>query len=460
MARPERRDSRREHPMSVRRTPGQWGTVAHLPSGRWRAFYRREGRRITAPHTFATKADAQAWLATEHADRSRGTWRDPDAGRVSLTDYADTWLASRPDLSPRTAATYRTLLDRWILPRITPRCELGTMDLSALTPGVIRSWYAAMFDAARANAERIRSRELARHTHPARAWALEQGLEVAPTGRLSPAIIDAWRQAGSPPYLPAVRLDPAHATGRASAAHAYSTLRAILNTAVTDGLIAANPCAIPGAGVQRSRERRPATPAEVTQLTQLVPAEFRAAVLLAAWSSLRHGELFALARRHVDLDERTVHVERALITVPGQPIVYGPPKTRRSRRTVHLPAFVADALRDHLAAHVDPHPDALLFAMPDGTPVTTARTSILMRRARPVIGRDDLTWHDLRHTGATLAYRTGASVPEVQARLGHTTMRAALIYAHAADDSDRVIADRLDEMFAADAAPARYLRAL
>ena len=39
-------------------------------------------------------------------------------------------------------------------------------------------------------------------------------------------------------------------------------------------------------------------------------------------------------------------------------------------------------------------------------------------------------------------------------------MRAALIYAHAADDSDRVIADRLDEMFATDAAPARYLRAL
>jgi integrase len=64
-----------------------------------------------------------------------------------------------------------------------------------------------------------------------------------------------------------------------------------------------------------------------------------------------------------------------------------------------------------------------------------------------VIGRDDLHWHDLRHTGATLAYRAGASVPEVQARLGHTTMRAAQIYAHAADDSDRVLADRLDAMY-------------
>lgn len=447
--------------MSGRRAPAQWGTTQQLPSGAWRAFYRRDGRRITAPRTFATKNDAQAWLATEHADRTRGTWRDPDAGRIRLADYADTWLASRPDLSPRTVATYRALLDRWILPRITARCELGTMDLAALTPAVVRSWYAAMFDAARTNAERVRSRELARHTHPARAWARDRGLDVASTGRLAPAIIEAWRAAGSPAYSPEVALDPAHAVGRASAAHAYSTLRTILNTAVADGIIAANPCAIPGAGVQRSRERRPATPAEVAQLSRLVPREFHTAVLLAAWSSLRHGELFALARRHVDLDARTVHVERALITVPGQPIVYGPPKTRKSRRIVHLPAFVADALRDHLAAHVDPSPDALLFAMPDGTPVTTARTSAIMRRARTVIGRDDLTWHDLRHTGATLAYRTGASVPEVQARLGHTTMRAALIYAHAADDSDRVIAERLDEMFSADARPpARTLRAL
>ena len=446
--------------MTGRRTPAQWGTAQLLPSGAWRAFYRRDGRRISAPRTFATKAEAQAWLATEHADRSRGRWRDPDAGRITLADYATTWLASRPDLAPRTAATYRTMLDRWILPRITPRCELGAMDIATLTPAVVRSWYAAMFDAARANAERVRSRELARHTHPARAWARAQGLEVAPTGRLAPSVLEAWHAAGAPAYTPAVTLDPAHAVGRASAAHAYSILRTILNTAVADDLIPSNPCVIPGAGVQRSRERKPATPAEVTQLAQLMPPDFRAAVILAAWSSLRHGELFALARRHVDLEARTVQVDRALIAVPGQPIVYGPPKTRRSRRTVHLPAFVADALRDHLAAHVDPHPDALLFAMPDGTPVTTARTSILMRRARPVIGRDDLTWHDLRHTGATLAYRTGASVPEVQARLGHTTMRAALIYAHAADDSDRVIADRLDEMFAADAAPARYLRAL
>ena len=179
-----------------------------------------------------------------------------------------------------------------------------------------------------------------------------------------------------------------------------------------------------------------------------MPDELAAAVVLAAWSGLRYGELFALARRHVDLEAGTVRVERALVAVPGQPVSFGVPKTTRSSRTVHLPAFVLTALAAQLEQHTEDRPDALVFSMPDGSPVTNARISYLFRRARSIVGRDDLTWHDLRHTGATLAYRAGASVAEVQARLGHTTMRAAAIYAHAAEDSDRLLANRLDALYA------------
>jgi integrase len=71
-----------------------------------------------------------------------------------------------------------------------------------------------------------------------------------------------------------------------------------------------------------------------------------------------------------------------------------------------------------------------------------------------------LTWHDPRHTGATLAYRAGASVPEVQARLGHTAMRAAGIDAHMVDDSDQVLAVRLNAMFDTDRTSSRHLRAV
>ena len=251
---------------------------------------------------------------------------------------------------------------------------------------------------------------------------------------------------------------PPESAGRTAAAQAYRVLRTILSTAVQDDLLAANPCQISNAGVVHHRERTTANPAEVAQLSALMPPELAAAVIVAAWSGLRYGEQFALARRHVDLESGTVRVERALVCVPGQPIEFGKTKTAKSNRLVHLPGFVVEALRAHLDQHVAPEPEALIFSQL-GAPVSSLRLSFAFRRARVVIGRDDLTWHDLRHTGATLAYKAGASVPEVQARLGHSTMRAASIYAHSADDSDRVLADRLDALYAANQ-NAPHLRAV
>lgn len=438
----------------TRRTPGQLGTVEQLPSGRWRAFYRRDGRKFTAPHTFSTRAEGTAWLASEFADRTRGTWRDPAAGRITLDAYAADWLASRPDLAPRTLDTHARNVRRWISPRIgtgsgSRGVELGTMHVGDITPAVVRAWYAAIIKTARDAAARQLARDRERTEHPARVWAREQGMQVAATGKMPTAVMQAWREAGEPqPQRANLRtVVPLDQAGATTAAQAYRVLRAILTTAVTDGLLTANPCQIKGAGQVAHRERGTASPAEVAQLAARMPARYAAAVTLAAWSGLRYGELFALARCHVDLDAGTVRVERALEQVPGQPIGFGKTKTDKSRRVVHLPAFVVDALAAHMAEHVAEHADALLFPMPDGSPTPNVRISLAFRQARAVIGREDLHWHDLRHTGAMLAYRAGASLPEVQARLGHTTMRAAQIYAHAADDSDRVLAERLNALY-------------
>lgn len=518
--------------MSARRKPGraapaQWGTTRQLASGRWQGLYRIDGRQITAPRTFATKAEALAWLAGERADRARGTWRDPEAGRVRLDDYARDWLAARPDLAARTADTYRRALEGWVLPRVAAPgsrgFELGSMDVADLTPATVRAWYAAVFDAARVRAADKHHRDTAapprgsatrRREHPARAWARGAGLKVPAAGRIGRDLLAAWERAGSPVApaadVPAPSTPPGvtrewlarrwakatgrdvHATGRlpratvaaweaagspiitpagarpvvaperagrATAARAYATLRAVLTVAVRDGLLPSNPCQIPGAASADHRERGTASPAEVAQLAAHMPRQYSAAVWLAAWSGLRYGELFALSRRHVDVEARTVRVERALINVPGQPVTFGTPKTRKSARTVRIPATVAQLLVEHLADHVADDPDALVFALPDGRPVPNVRVSAWFRKARAVIEREDLTWHDLRHTGAMFAYRAGASVPAVQARLGHTTMRAAMIYAHAADDSDAVLADALEPYAAAAANPPR-LRAV
>ncbi|MCW2610661.1 MAG: site-specific integrase, partial [Cryptosporangiaceae bacterium] len=56
------------------------------------------------------------------------------------------------------------------------------------------------------------------------------------------------------------------------------------------------------------------------------------------------------------------------------------------------------------------------------------------------LGAQGLRFHDLRHTGNTLAAATGASTKELMARMGHASMRAALIYQHASADRDADIA--------------------
>lgn len=95
-----------------RKSRHSFGTVRQLPSGRWQATYRHEGKQFTAPATFPNKTAAQTWLAGEQSDRTRGVWTDPRLGEVTLTDYAREWLANRTDLAPRTRALYERSLEQ------------------------------------------------------------------------------------------------------------------------------------------------------------------------------------------------------------------------------------------------------------------------------------------------------------------------------------------------------------
>jgi integrase len=60
------------------------------------------------------------------------------------------------------------------------------------------------------------------------------------------------------------------------------------------------------------------------------------------------------------------------------------------------------------------------------------------------MGLKGLHFHDLRHTGNTLAAQSGASLADLKARMGQDSDRAALIYHHASQGADRKIADAID----------------
>jgi integrase len=233
------------------------------------------------------------------------------------------------------------------------------------------------------------------------------------------------------------------------AAKAYTRLRQVLGQAVDDDRIAKNPCRIKKGAAERHPEQRFASLAELYELAGAVPERYRTLVLTAGLAGLRQGELLALRRRDVDILRGTVAVHRKRLRLASGLVIEDDPKTEAGRRRVALPAPLVAELDQHLGAYVGPSADAYVFTTETGTPLDANNfRARVWNRATRSVGLAGLRFHDLRHTAGTLAARTGATTKELMARLGHSSPNAAMIYQHAAEDRDRLIAERLAAMTA------------
>jgi integrase len=360
-----------------RRLRREFGSLRKRPSGKYSASYLGpDGLRRFAGRTFATKADAQAWLALQQTQMRGGSWADPALGRRKLTDYGTLWIAEHR-LSPRTRDLYASLFRLHVEP------FLGHLHLDQITPEAVRSWRARLRDSGRSES---------------------------------------------------------------TAAKGYRLLRAILNTAVDDGRITKNPCRIKGADKENPPERPVASVPEVFVLADKIGPTYRAFVLTAALASLRWGELVALRRRDIDLVAGLIFVRRSMVERGGS-LEISLPKNNRSR-TVALPAVLVEELEVHLR-RVDDAPDAPVFTGERGGVPRRGnwRANVRWKEAVKTAGLPEgFRFHDLRHTGNHLAAQTGASTRELMQRMGHSTVRAAMIYQHATDARSRHLADRLDEL--------------
>ena len=233
------------------------------------------------------------------------------------------------------------------------------------------------------------------------------------------------------------------------AAKAYRLVRVIFNTAVDDGRIKRNPCRIKGAGEHRAAERMTATVPQVYALAERMPDRFRVLVLAAAFTGLRWGELIALRRCDVDLTQRVLYVRRRLAQLGRGGMQAGPPKSAAGVRNVALPAVLVDELHQHIERYAASGTEGLVFRGEKGAMLrrgnfgrSTKWPAVVVAAGLPA----GFHFHDLRHTGNQLAANSGATTRELMHRMGHGSMRAALIYQHATTDRDRSIADALSEL--------------
>ncbi|MCM2576007.1 site-specific integrase [Streptomyces meridianus] len=181
-------------------------------------------------------------------------------------------------------------------------------------------------------------------------------------------------------------------------------------------------------------------------IADAVQPRYRALVLMAGFLGLRWGELIGLRRRDIDLDRRAVRVRQAVAELTNGQREIKAPKSEAGKRTVSIPEAILPDLRAHLEHFAEPGSEGRVFIGGKGATPRRNHFNRLWHQACERAGISGLRFHDLRHTGNTLAASTGASTCELMARMGHSTARAALIYQHASAERDRLIADSVSQL--------------
>ncbi|WP_254877019.1 site-specific integrase [Verrucosispora sp. NA02020] len=269
----------------------------------------------------------------------------------------------------------------------------------------------------------------------------------------------------------------------------YQLLSMILRTAVQARLIAVNPAEGVKLPRDRTREVKPITISRENffgKLLPAVPSRHRAIVCTAAGAGLRWGECAGLTWSSVDLDRASLRVVQVAEETHGGIVLRPYPKSRAGVRTVPLPGFLVDALRQLHTAADNPDPRTLVFRDRVGRPLrrsnfrrrvwlpslvragllgqvvdtgphryravwpdregiewsaefTTEREAVAYVAAKAAGG---MRFHDLRHAYATWLVTDGVPINLVQRVMGHEQASTTLNrYTHTPDDyAARVLA--------------------
>lgn len=347
---------------------------------RYRVRYRTPDHRQTDKRGFKTKREAELFLASVEISKARGEYIDAADSKISVGQIGEAWLKRQTHLKP---SALRSVQSAWRV-HVEPR------------------------------------------------WA------ATPISRVKHTDVQTWisdlttgGKAGKP-------------KGATTVKRCHGVLAAILDDAVKDRRILANPAR--GVDLPRKTKKRRVylSHAQVDLLSQCAGTK-ATLVLLLAYTGLRWGEATGLRVGDLDALRRRVSVHENAVNVGGH-IVVGTPKSHASR-SVPFPEFLSIPLaqlcegktptdlllgegREHLRS-----PDTR-----DGWYVSA------IRKAKKVDGNfPTLTLHDLRHTAASLAISAGANVKAVQRMLGHASAAMTLdTYADLFDDDLDAVATALN----------------
>ena len=133
----------------------------------------------------------------------------------------------------------------------------------------------------------------------------------------------------------------------------------VFKAAVLDRLIPSSPTQGIKLPKKEPREIVPLDVEQVRAIADAIQPRYGALVVLMAATGIRPGEAFGLSNDRVDWLQRSIRVDRQLVTV-GNVAQFGPPKTAASHRVIPVPDFILQRLSAHVREH-PPGVHGLLF---------------------------------------------------------------------------------------------------
>lgn len=227
----------------------------------------------------------------------------------------------------------------------------------------------------------------------------------------------------------------------------YACLRSLFSYAENCELIARSPCRNIRLPQAHPREAQILDDQALARLADALGSS--APMLYLAVLGLRWGEVAGLRVGDLDFLRGTITVTRQRTRGAKGRMVEHQPKTRAGHRTLSVPESIMSMLAEHLTQRgmSGDDPEALVFVSPDGEPLhySNWRRRVWLP-ARDRVGLGDLTFHDLKHTAATLLVEEGVNVKTAQVRLGHANPQTTLrIYAQVTEEADRAAAKKIGQ---------------
>ena len=194
---------------------------------------------------------------------------------------------------------------------------------------------------------------------------------------------------------------------------------------------------------------RALTVRQIAKMLELIePGVYRRYAAALVFTGMRAGEATAMRVRDADLRQGILRVSRSFSPGKNGELIEQSPKSHKEREvpiTKQLRPYVLEAAKGK-------EPDDLLWAGPNGGGLTARnfRRAVEWEKIKTALRRPDLRVHDLRHTFATILFDAGASAPDVQAVLGHSSLQVTEPYSRAREGVARRAGSVLDGLFESD----------